>query len=168
MSRTSLSLDVAIVGAGFAGLSCAALLARAGHSVTVFEKFAQPRSVGAGILVQPSGLAAMRVLGIEQEVLRHGDRVDHLLGMTPRQRPVVNVRYRDWQPGSFGLGLHRGVLFEALWKLARANGVQIVTGDEVRDLPALQARHDLVVVADGSGSSLRCQTGLACSDRIYP
>jgi 2-polyprenyl-6-methoxyphenol hydroxylase-like FAD-dependent oxidoreductase len=108
------------------------------------------------------------VLGIEQEVLRHGDRVDHLLGVTPRNRPVVNVRYRDWQPGSFGLGLHRGVLFDALWKLAHAAGARVITGEEVRDLAALQARHDLVVVADGSRSSLRCQTGLACVDRVYP
>ena len=168
MRGTLPPLDVAIAGAGFAGLAAAAALARGGHRVTVFEKFATPQSVGAGILVQPSGLAAMRVLGIEQEVLRHGDRVDHLLGVTPRSRPVVNVRYRDWQPGSFGLGLHRGVLFDALWKLAHACGAHVVTGQEVRDLAALQADHDLVVIADGSRSSLRCQTGLACVDRVYP
>ena len=168
MSRTSPAFDVAIAGAGFAGLSAAALLARSGHRVTVFEEFEQPRPVGAGILVQPSGLAAMRVLGIDQDVLLQGDRIDHLFGVTPKRRPVVNVHYGKWQPGSFGVGLHRGVLFDSLWKLAHACGVRVVTGHGVRELAALEARHDLVVIADGSGSTLRRQTGLPCTDRLYP
>lgn len=168
MSRPFRTLDVAVAGAGFAGLSAAALLARSGHRVTIFEKFETPQSIGAGILVQPSGLAAMRMLGIDQEVLRRGDRIDHLFGVTPRRWPVVNVRYDKWQPGSFGVGLHRGVLFDSLWKLAHSCGVKVVTGHEVRELQALQDKHDLVVIADGSRSTLRQQTGLACSDRIYP
>lgn len=167
-SLASRPQQVAIAGAGFSGLACACLLARDGHRVTVFEKFAQPRALGAGILVQPSGLAAMRVLGIEEDILRHGARVDHLFGVTPRQRPVVDVRYSQWQAGSFGVGLHRGVLFNALWQLARECGVDIVTGHEVRDLAALGQEHDLVVVADGSRSTLRAQTGLAVRDRVYP
>ena len=136
-------------------MATASLLARAGHQVTVFEKFATPQSVGAGILVQPSGLAAMAVLGIAEEVLSHGARVDHLFGVTPRQRPVVDVRYRAWREGAFGLGLHRGVLFDALWRLAQASGVTVRTGHEVRELAALEAGHDLVVVADGARSTLR-------------
>jgi 2-polyprenyl-6-methoxyphenol hydroxylase-like FAD-dependent oxidoreductase len=167
-AKRSSPLNVAVVGAGFAGLSCAALLARGGHRVTIHEKFDQPQALGAGILVQPSGLAAMRVLGIQDEIQRHGERIDHLFGVTPRQRPVVNVRYHHWQAGSFGVGLHRGVLFDALWKLAGDCGVQVETGHHVKDLAKLERAHDLVVVADGSNSSLRSQTGLAVRDRVYP
>jgi 2-polyprenyl-6-methoxyphenol hydroxylase-like FAD-dependent oxidoreductase len=159
---------VAIAGAGFAGLTSAALLARAGHQVTVFEKFAQPQSVGAGILVQPTGLAAMRAIGIADAVIPLGARVDHLYGVTPAQRPVVNVRYRDWNADAYGLGLHRASLFNALWKLARDCGVRIETSHEVKDLRELDTAHDLTVVADGARSALRAQTGLACSDRSYP
>jgi 2-polyprenyl-6-methoxyphenol hydroxylase-like FAD-dependent oxidoreductase len=162
------ALQVAVAGAGFAGLATASLLARAGHCVTVFEKFTEPQSVGAGILVQPSGLAAMEVLGIADEVLAHGARIDHLFGVTPTRRAVVDVRYQDWRDGAFGLGLHRGVLFDALWRLARASGVSVRTGQEVRELGALEAAHDLVVVADGARSRLRAQTGLPCSDPAYP
>jgi len=124
--------------------------------------------VGAGILVQPSGLAAMAVLGIADEVLSHGARVDHLFGVTPRRRPVVDVRYQAWREGAFGLGLHRGVLFDALWRLAQASAVTVRTGHEVRELASLEAGHDLVVVADGARSCLRAQAGLAFRDRIYP
>jgi len=168
MSSTQPTLSVAVVGAGFAGLATACMLARCGHQVTVFEKFDQPESIGAGILIQPSGLAAMRALGIHDQVVAHGAKVDHLLGVTARQRPVVNVRYQRWQPGAFGLGLHRGVLFDALWRQAQACGVKMLTGHEVRELRGLQVGHDLVVIADGNRSSLRGQTGLACSDSLYP
>jgi len=168
MSSTQPILSVAVVGAGFAGLATACMLARCGHQVTVFEKFDQPESIGAGILIQPSGLAAMRALGIHDQVVAHGAKVDHLLGVTARQRPVVNVRYQRWQPGAFGLGLHRGVLFDALWRQAQACGVKMLTGHEVRELRGLQVGHDLVVIADGNRSSLRGQTGLACSDSLYP
>lgn len=168
MPSQSSPLNVAILGAGFAGLAAAALLARSGHRVTVIEKFSEPQSVGAGVLVQPIGLAAMKVLGIDAEVLRHGARIDHLLGRSHRGGRVVDIRYKDWKPGSFGIGLHRGVLFDALWTLARREGAQIVTGKEVRNLEAIQRRFDLAVVADGCRSSLRCQTGLASTDRVYP
>ncbi len=166
-SRALPSQRVAIVGAGFAGLASATLLARAGHQVTVFEKFAQPQSIGAGILVQPTGLAAMRALGIADEVLAHGAKVDWLYGVNPRGRRVIDIRYAHWQAGSYGLGLHRGVLFNALWNAATLAGVQISTGHEVTQLSALQD-YDLRVIADGSNSRLRSQTTLACKDNLYP
>jgi 2-polyprenyl-6-methoxyphenol hydroxylase-like FAD-dependent oxidoreductase len=158
---------IAIAGAGFAGLASATLLARAGHQVTVFEKFATPQAVGAGILVQPTGLAAMRTLGIADEVLAHGAKVDWLYGVNPTGRRVIDIRYARWQAGSYGLGLHRGVLFNALWKAAVQAGVTITTGHEMTQLQELQA-FDLRIVADGARSQLRSQTGLACKDHLYP
>ncbi len=167
-STRSSGLNIAIVGAGFAGLASATLLARAGHRVTVFEKFAQPQALGAGILIQPSGLAAMQRLGIHDAVVQQGARIAHLYGVHPSQKPVVDVHYDDWRPGAYGLGLHRGVLFDALWHAAQAAGVQVETGHEVHDLIALSAHHHLTVVADGARSQTRAQTGLHVRDRLYP
>ena len=162
------SQHIAVVGAGFAGLASAALLARAGHAVTVFEKFATPQSIGAGILIQPSGLAAMRALGIADDIIARGGAVRHLFGVNHRQRPVLNLSYDAWRPGAFGLGLHRGVLFEALWRLCAQNGVKLVTGQEITELSAVRSAFNLVVIADGANSRLRAQTGLPYRDRLYP
>ena len=85
------SQRIAIVGAGFAGLATATLLARAGHQVTVLEKFPTPQAVGAGILIQPTGLAAMRTLGIYDEILAHGARVHNLSGVSHTGRQVLRL-----------------------------------------------------------------------------
>jgi len=161
-------LNVAIVGAGFAGLASAVLLARQGHRVTVYEKFREPRAVGAGILIQPSGLAAMQAIGIHDAIVAKGAPVRQLYGVTHAQRPVIDVRYEDWRKDSCGIGLHRGVLFDALWQLLRQSDVLVQLGQEVSDLSSLQSTHDLTIVADGAHSQLREQTGLRARSTIYP
>jgi 2-polyprenyl-6-methoxyphenol hydroxylase-like FAD-dependent oxidoreductase len=158
---------IAVIGAGFAGLASATLLARAGHQVTVFEKFVTPQAVGAGILIQPTGLAAMRTLGIYDEILAHGARVNNLCGVSHQGRQVLDIQYERWQTGSFGVGLHRGALFNALWKSAKEAGVKILTGQELTQLDELK-NYDLRVIADGANSQLRSQIGLKFKDKLYP
>jgi 2-polyprenyl-6-methoxyphenol hydroxylase-like FAD-dependent oxidoreductase len=160
--------NIAVIGAGFAGLASAIMLARDGHHVTVFEKFSEPASVGAGVLIQPTGLAAMRALGIETEIVRQGAKIDWLYGVTPKQKPVIDIHYQSWRPEAYGVGLHRGVLFESLWNHAKAAGVQIITGTEVSELSALQSQFALTVIADGAHSKLRDKTGLKAQHRDYP
>lgn len=50
---------IGIVGAGTAGLSTAIAFARAGHAVDVFEKHPSLATLGAGVLIQPQGVAAL-------------------------------------------------------------------------------------------------------------
>jgi 2-polyprenyl-6-methoxyphenol hydroxylase-like FAD-dependent oxidoreductase len=168
MPDSAKPLHVAIAGAGFAGLAAATWLARAGHRVRVVERFEKPQSIGAGILIQPTGLASLGAMGLEAEVLARGAKVTSLFGVTPTGGRVVDLKYCDWRPGAFGLGLHRGVLFEALWRAANAAGVHIETGRAVDDLDALARDVDLTVIADGAHSKLRAQAGIAFRHRDYP
>ena len=61
-------LDIAIAGCGIAGLASAAMLARDGHRVTIFERFAAPAPVGSGLLLQPTGLAVLRAMGLDRKI----------------------------------------------------------------------------------------------------
>ncbi|MBZ0117864.1 MAG: FAD-dependent oxidoreductase, partial [Sandaracinaceae bacterium] len=63
------ALDVAVIGAGTAGSAAALLLARAGHAVTLFEAVLEPKPVGAGIMLQPTGMHVLAELGLLEPIL---------------------------------------------------------------------------------------------------
>jgi 2-polyprenyl-6-methoxyphenol hydroxylase-like FAD-dependent oxidoreductase len=149
------SLDVGVVGCGTAGPAAALFLARQGHRITLYERVAEPGPVGAGILLQPSGMAVLAALGLLEPVLARGARVDGLRAVDPRQRVIVDLRYRDLRESWFGLGLHRGVLFETLFAAVRATAaITLKSGVSIEKRADLDA-HELVVVCDGARSQLR-------------
>lgn len=175
------SLDVGVVGCGFAGAASAALLGRAGHRITVYEDFAQPSAVGAGIVLQPTGLSVLAELGVLGRVLERGARLESLHCVTPENRDVFRLDYAHLHPALFGLGMHRGALFQILHELALAAGVTVRRATSVarvlethRKARVLDhagqplAEHDLVVVANGARSDLRRASGLLRRERPYP
>lgn len=162
------ALDIGIAGAGFAGAAAALFLAERGHRVTLYEEAEAPRPVGAGILMQPMGLAVLADLGLLRGALERGSRVSALVCTTPGGRRVLDLAYRDLFDDWFGLGMHRGALFELLHGQLAPRGVKLVTGASVRGSrlsargirPVLAdgsepAEHRLLVVADGARSALR-------------
>ena len=108
------SLRIAIVGYGTAGQAAAVLLARDGHRIDVFERAPEPGPVGAGFLLQPSGLQVLWRMGLLAQVLAHGARVDRLYGETPCGRAVMDMRYAGLDARLYGVGLQRGALFLSL------------------------------------------------------
>ena len=67
-------LDIAVVGCGVAGQAAATLLAERGHRVTIYERFTEPQPIGAGLLLQPTGLAVLRELGLAESAIARGAR----------------------------------------------------------------------------------------------
>jgi 2-polyprenyl-6-methoxyphenol hydroxylase-like FAD-dependent oxidoreductase len=85
-------VDVVVAGAGIGGAAAALLLARYGARVTLLERVAEPRAVGAGILLQPNGLAVLYGLGLRDALaararvgreIRVADADGRLLAGTP-------------------------------------------------------------------------------------
>ncbi|MGB3394538.1 MAG: NAD(P)/FAD-dependent oxidoreductase [Stenotrophomonas sp.] len=170
--------DIAIVGYGTAGQALAVLLPRDGHRVQVFEQAARPGPVGAGFLLQPSGLQVLWQMGLLPQVLAHGAVVRRLHGDTACGRAVMDMRYAGLDARLHGVGMQRGALFallDAAWQARDALHVdsRIVAIDD--DLRRVRDRHgrwhgpfDLVIATDGSASGLRAQVRGTRLDRRYP
>jgi len=157
---------IAIIGSGMGGMSCALALARYGHKVTLFERFATPRPLGAGLLLQPTGQAALRELDLLSEIETVSARVDKLSGRDRDGRIILDLAYSRRGKDVYGLGVHRGVLFNALYRKVCSMGIEQVLDADVDDVDPLEGLvsyrqgsamgpYDLVVVADGAHSRLR-------------
>lgn len=167
-------MDIAIVGYGTAGQAAARLLQRQGHRLELFERAPQPRPVGAGLLLQPTGLAVLAELGLLEAALACGESVHRLYGETVAGRSVIDMDYARLGAGC-GLGIQRGALFELLRdERVERNlrpGISIAGVDaqrgELRDEAGNRhGPYDLVLVCGGAASALR-PLALTRRDRPY-
>jgi 2-polyprenyl-6-methoxyphenol hydroxylase-like FAD-dependent oxidoreductase len=165
---------VGIVGAGTAGLAAGIALARAGHAVTVFEKHPRLASLGAGLLIQPQGVAALDALGVGAAFRNASVPVTRLLGTCARDWTLVDIPYHE----SEARGVGRTALSQLLLDAALAAGVVVRYGATVdavqqREEQAMvvveggEQAFDLVAIADGAGSRLPVQAGLAVASTTY-
>jgi 2-polyprenyl-6-methoxyphenol hydroxylase-like FAD-dependent oxidoreductase len=167
-------MDIAIVGYGTAGQAVARLLLRQGHRLDLFERAPQPRPVGAGLLLQPTGLAVLASLGLLDAALACGESIETLYGETTTGRCVIDMDYARLGLGN-GLGIQRGALFELLRDATIEQnlkaGTAIVDVDsrsgELRDAAGMRhGPYDLVLVCGGAASALR-PVALTRRDRPY-
>jgi 2-polyprenyl-6-methoxyphenol hydroxylase-like FAD-dependent oxidoreductase len=174
-------LRIGVVGCGTGGPAAALALARAGHAVEILERAEDPGPAGAGILLQPTGMAVLRALGLGAAVAAQGARVERLHGATTRGRTVLDLSYGALAPGLAGLGIHRGSLFTALRGALDSAGIPVRSGVEVvalrqdgREAALQDARgawhgpYDLVVAADGARSAVRAALGVRGRAVPYP
>lgn len=128
--------DVAIVGAGPTGLALALMLRRQGRRVVVHERFDAPRPVGAGFMLQPTGLHVLDRLGLTDKVASLAQPLNHVFGREARRRRVVlDVKYSDLNrlrpDGINAMGVHRATIFDVLHDACLAEGVDFQTSTEI-------------------------------------
>ncbi|MGD2131348.1 MAG: NAD(P)/FAD-dependent oxidoreductase [Maricaulaceae bacterium] len=171
-------MRIAVIGCGVGGMAAALGLKRGGHEVEIFERFEEPKPVGAGLLLQPTGLSALAHLGLEDRVRALGAKVTGLLGRNRRGRAVFDLPYER----GTGLGVQRSALFGALYDTVRAEKIEVHAGTGIEAIDGADDEHarlrdetgrswtgyDLVVVADGANSQLRSNVRPSARAPAYP
>jgi 2-polyprenyl-6-methoxyphenol hydroxylase-like FAD-dependent oxidoreductase len=143
-----------VVGGGIGGLATAIGLGHAGWRVTLLERQPALTAAGAGLLIWPNAVHALRALGVGDQVAeagvinRDGGGVRRADGRWLIQMDGAALA-RDL--GAPVITMHRADLHEIL-SAALPTGVEVRTGVEITAVPA---EGDLVVAADGIHSVLR-------------
>jgi len=174
-------MRIAIIGSGPTGQASATLLARDGHEVEIFERAAYLEPVGAGLLIQPTGLSVLGEIGVRAELETLGHRVGRLHGRAVGGRVVLDARYERLREDLSGLGLHRAALSSSLDRAREAAGARLRPGVAVagarengRGAEAIGSDgeslgvFDLIVACDGARSAIRAGLGVTRRDRVYP
>jgi 2-polyprenyl-6-methoxyphenol hydroxylase-like FAD-dependent oxidoreductase len=147
------SRNAVVVGGGIGGLAAAVGLHRAGWEVTVLEQAEGFAEIGAGIMLWPNALKALRALGMHDRVrelaqpqLSGGLRTSDGRWLNRWEGPVIQQLIGDPAVGIHRARLHRALLEQLPERALRA-------GVKVGDLTGIDA--DLIVGADGIGSTVR-------------
>lgn len=179
--------QIAIAGAGIAGLTAALAFAHHGFEVSVFERSAQLSEVGAGVQVSPNATRILDRLGILEAVVKNAVRPSAIeLRRASSGRAIVAIELGETATKRWGspyLTIHRADLHAALAEAARAHpAISLETGASVRGVTyaadgkvSLSVEKDdrtetfachLAVGADGVRSILRTTSHLARPDRF--
>ena len=167
-----MGMNIGIVGCGIGGLAAASLLPRLGHKITIFERFPEPAPVGSGLVIQPVGQKVLAEIGVLEDALSLGARINRMLGHEARSnRIVLDAQYAFGEANSFGLAIHRASLFSVLLNAAVTNDVDIETNATVAQVSPAPGRKilledgrsfgpfDLIIDASGTSSPLRPDFG---------
>jgi len=163
--------DIAVLGAGVAGLALARALALRGAKVTVYERAPEITEVGAGLQITPNGARVLTALGLDAgAVSMRSEGVRLMDGYTGRE--VLHLDVKTARPDDDFLLMHRADLIGLLEQGARdlavdirlSHSVQAIHGDADgvslvfaagAESGKQEARHDVVLGADGGNSVLR-------------
>jgi salicylate hydroxylase len=167
----TLSLNIAIVGAGIGGLTAAIALRAQGHTVTVYEQAAQFMRVGADINLTPNAVRALDGLGetVSQGIRASGARPtfrisrDWDTGLETSRLPMGDTAEQRY--GAPQLTIHRADVLAAMAHAVPAECVlfskrlrtlsQSDAGVSLLFEDGHQAQHDVVLGADGIHSKVR-------------
>lgn len=173
---------IAIIGAGTAGLSSAHMLAKQGHDITVYESVNSLAPVGAGLLLQPSGIAVLEHMGLLEKAQDVCAYVSGLTGTLPSGKKVVDTFYNQCSDSWFGLGVHRATLCHLLQNALHGLPIEWRMGWEVNAVTqqdnlstvtythngqSEQAHYDLTLICNGARSTL-CPKDWVKLNKPYP
>ncbi len=170
-------MRVAVVGAGPAGVAISYLLASRGIEVTLLERHSDFARVFRGEALMPSGVEALRTMGLEsvlgsilgrrlngwqmfidgQSIMEVPEPLDELGPLAPRiiPQPAFLQKVVDEAAATSHCTFQAGATVRDLvWAGDRVVGLKVDGSDGSREIPA-----DLVIACDGRASVVRKRLG---------
>ena len=166
------SKNIAIAGSGLVGSLLAIYLRKLGHTVTVFDRRADIRTINfsgrsINLAMSNRGWKALREVGLEEEIKRIAIPLDKRAMHLPGQ-PLYYQKYG--KEGEAIWSISRGVLNRKMIDLAEAAGAEFRFNEKVWDIDLPNARlytglseksewkeydYDIVFGCDGAFSRIR-------------
>jgi 2-polyprenyl-6-methoxyphenol hydroxylase-like FAD-dependent oxidoreductase len=166
--------NIGIIGGGIGGVAATVALHRAGIEATVYERAAELREVGAGMMLWPNATRVLKELGLLERVAACSGPNQHFL-----VRSSVGTILMDIGLGRFevpALCTRRSDLLDALLSALPLERIrlghdfeffgQLEHGVSVHFAGGVSAKHDFVIGADGIRSRIRSQL-LGVHEPIY-
>lgn len=145
--------DIAIVGAGPAGLACAIALAERGESVVVFEPRALPIDKPCGEGIMPEGVAHLKELGAFSYINRRDSSFFNGVCFINEKGQRAQSYFRN----AYGLGCRRVALSAALLRRCQEfSSIQIVSE---KIIAIKRAKKCITLVRAGACDDMRVLIG---------
>lgn len=158
-----------IIGGGIGGLTTAIALGKIGIAAAVYERAEAVGEVGAGLVVWANAIGTLRQLGLADEVIAAGAKIEHgqIRTWTGEVLAKTNPSELERTFGEPSVAIHRAALHEVLLRAlpegsvhlgATCTGVvQDADGVTARFADSSEAQGELLVGADGLRSTIRQQ-----------
>ncbi|WXC64775.1 hypothetical protein SNK03_010587 [Fusarium graminearum] len=175
--RTESSLSIGIIGSGLGGLSAAIALRRAGHNVTLYERYDFGGEVGASLSVASNGSRFLEEWNVDipaakPVILRNLIRHEYSSGEVQGIYPLGDYRQRfgtDYN-NFHRIDLHNHLKDVALSSHGQGRPAELKTWHKASSLDTetghitfengVEATHDVIICADGIRSVMREQLGI--------
>lgn len=152
-----------IVGGGIGGVAAAVAFRSVGVEATVYERAAELREVGAGLMLWPNGTRVLQELGLLEDVVNLSGSSRNFLVFSRAGRVLMDIALGRFEVPA--LCTRRSDLLAALVSALPAERIRLgydfqsfslhKSGVGLRFAGGVTAEHDVVIGADGIRSRIR-------------
>jgi len=175
-------MDIAILGAGVAGIATAITLKKKGFSVSVYEQRPKPETIGAGVVLWPNASFVIDQLGLTEQISAIAGQPKEMARFTDKGEKLgaIDIEALDRHMGYTSYSILRRDLQDVLLEELKRNQIEIRYDHRVSGFRSLAEGRtavvfehgltinpDLIIGADGRMRSVAREYVLGDNSPVY-